>query len=299
MSLADLLRLAIQLLDTELFELAGTTVTPLTLLTVATIVGVSFYLSSMFQRLVGHSLRSRGVEDEGTVGVLQRLLHYAVIVVGLGVALQTVGIKLGALFAAGAVFAVGIGFAMQNIAQNFVSGIILLVERSIKPGDVLRVEGRMVRVKRMNIRSTIVRTRDGEDLIVPNALLVQGTVTNATLRRNAYRVRARVGVHYGSDMRQVRATLEQVPQQLSWRLAGHPRYEPRVLLLDFADSAVTWELAVWTDDPWDERAALSSLREAIWNAFKDMGITIAFPQVDLHLDSPVVEALRSGPRLAG
>jgi small-conductance mechanosensitive channel len=295
-SLANLASGADKVLNTGLLEVAGTDITLATLLVFAAIIMVTFKTSSVLQRVLAMWFRKRGVDAEGTLGVMQRLLHYTVIAVGLGVGLQTIGIKLGALFAAGAVFAVGIGFAMQNIAQNFVSGFILLLERSIKPGDVLTVDGRVVKVVRMNIRSTIVRTRDGEDLIVPNANLVQSTVTNQTLEDKRVRLRARVGVHYDSDMALVRRSLERVAEGLDWRSMAQ---DPQVLMLGFGASSVDWELSLWTERPWDSRRDLSRLHEAIWDGLKQDGVAIAYPQLDLHLDAPVVKALGATPRLVG
>jgi len=295
-SFNDIVSGADMVLNSGLLEVAGTTITLATLLVFGIIVLLTFKASSVLQRLLGLWFHKRGVESEGTLGVMQRLLHYTVIVVGLGIGLQTVGIKLGALFAAGAVFAVGVGFAMQNIAQNFVSGFILLLERSIKPGDVLIVDGRMVKVRHMNLRSTIVRTRDGEDLIVPNANLVQTTVNNHTLEDRRIRLRATVGVHYDSDMAQVREVLERALQTLPWRSQAH---DPQVFLTAFGSSSVDWELAVWSDDPWQSRRDLSRLYEAIWDALRQQGITIAYPQLDLHLDPPVIEAMGATPKLVG
>ncbi len=293
-SLRDLASGADIVLNTGLLEVAGTSITLATLLVFGLIVLLTFKASGMLQRLLAMWFRKRGVDSEGTLGVMQRLLHYTVIVVGLGIGLQTVGIKLGALFAAGAVFAVGIGFAMQNIAQNFVSGIILLLERTIEPGDVLTVEGRVVRVVRMNIRSTIVRNRDGEELIVPNTILVQSTVTNQTLGDKLVRIRATVGVSYDSDMVAVRRCLEAMATAQPWRSMHE---EPLVLMTGFGASSVDWEICVWTQDPWASRRDKSRLLEATWNALRASGITIAYPQLDLHLDPPVIEAL--GPKLVG
>jgi small-conductance mechanosensitive channel len=211
------------------------------------------------------------------------------------VALQTAGIELGALFAAGAVFAVGLGFAMQNIAQNFVSGVILLVERSIKPGDVLSLQDETVRVIQMGIRATLVRTLDEEIMIVPNSSLVQSTVKNYTIKDSLFRVRVTVGVEYGSDMARVRKTLEAASQQMDFREANH---EPVVLMDDFADSSVNWEVSIWIADPWTARRIRSHMREAIWTAFKQAQIVIAFPQLDVHFDTPINEAAQGVTRAA-
>lgn len=271
-----------RLLNTPLFTIARTSVTLLTLVTFAVVVLVTFYLSRLAQRGTVRAFRLRGVADEGTSAVAARLASYAVLLVGLGMAAQTIGINLGALFAAGAVFAVALGFAVQNVGQNFVSGVLLLTERTIKPGDVLEVEGRVVRVTRMGMRATVARTRDEEDLIIPNATLVQNTVTNYTLRDTVYRLRTTVGVSYDSDVDAVMQVLLEAARAFPDRLSTQ---EPRVLLTDFGDSALMFEVLVWVHDPWRARALKSELNQSIWKTLKRSGITIPFPQRDLHLVS--------------
>ena len=272
----------------QLFTIGDTPVTVATLTTgIAVIVG-AYILSLLLQAAMRRGLASRGLTVDGSAGVLVRLLHYLLLLTGVAVALHTAGIELAALFAAGALFAVGIGFAMQNITQNFVSGIILMIERSIKPGDVLEVESRVVRVLVMGIRSTLVRTRDDEELIVPNSALAQSTVKNLTLKDSLYRLRIGVGVTYGSDLALVRSTLEQVGEAFEGRNRDKP---PVVLLTDFGSSSVDYELSIWTNEPWKARIDCSRLREAIWWAFKEKRITIAFPQVDVHFDPPVTASL--------
>jgi small-conductance mechanosensitive channel len=276
-----------ELLDFTLFTLSGTPVTPATVITAVVIMFVTWWISRGLQRAIGRALKHRAVA-EGSITVITRLVHYAVIFVGIGIALDTIGFSLGALFAAGAVFAVGIGFAMQNIAQNFMSGVILLVERSIKPNDVLEVEGKVVRVVRMGIRTTIARTRDDEELIIPNSLLVQGTVKNYTLQDSIFRLRALVGVVYKSDMHLVLESLTRVANEQPWRSA---RREPRVLMTNFGNSSVNFDVSVWMDDPWEGPMALSELHQAIWWALKDADVTIAFPQLDVHLDQDVTDPI--------
>jgi potassium-dependent mechanosensitive channel len=206
----------------------------------------------------------------------------------VALALQSAGIKLTAVFAAGAVFAVGFGFAMQNIAQNFVSGVILLIERTIKPGDVLEIGGSIVKVMKMSIRATIVRTLDDEDIIVPNSTLVQSNVKNYTLEDNLYRVKVVVGVAYESDLKLVREVLEKTTADVPWRDRAYP---PRVLLVNFGASSVDYETSAWMHDPFNYRIASSDLREAIWWAFKRANITIAFPQVDVHFPQALAQTL--------
>ncbi len=276
-------------LAVELFRIGNTPVNPASLFVALFVVLLSWLASAAVRYLLRSSLRRRGVSyDEGGVWVAERLFHYLVLLTGLLVALNTVGVKLEGLFAAGAVFAVGVGFAMQNIVQNFVSGVILLIERSIQPGDVIEVNSQMVRVQEMGIRATLVRTLDDENMIVPNSILVQSTVKNYTYKDDVYRLRITVGVHYDSDLMAVRATLEKAAAASEFRLESHA---PRILLLGFGASSVDYEISVWIDDPWNHRVLASRLRENIWRGLKSAGIVIAFPQLDVHLDAPVAKGL--------
>jgi small-conductance mechanosensitive channel len=273
-------------LAVHLFNIAGTSITLSSLLVFAVIVVVFYLVSRLLQRVLGRILGTMGVRKAGTSVALKRLVHYAVLVIGLGIALQTVGIQTQALFTAGAVFVVAIGFAMQNTVQNFVSGFILLLERMIQPGDVLEVEGNLVRITEMGIRSTIARTHNEEDIIIPNSILVQSTVKNYTMKDSLHRLETRVGVSYESDMRQVLDVLRRVAQDVPWR---KKEKEPLVLIAEFGDSAVYIRLLVWVDDPW--MAPTSDLNERIWWALKEAKIVIPYPQRDVHLDAGVVEAV--------
>ena len=278
-----------EVLRIELFELAGTPVSLATLVTLGAVLLAFLWVSWLLRRGLAAFMRRREVSDAGTVAVISRLLHYALLVMGLSIGLHTIGVNLSALFAAGALFAVALGFAMQNVVENFVSGVIVLVERAIKPGDVLEVEGQMVRVQDLGIRATIVRTLDDEDLVIPNSVLVQGTVKNYTLRDLLYRVRVLVGVEYASDLDVVRETLEEVAERFKNRSEER---KPVVLLSDFGSSSIDYEVSVWIEDAWNVRRIASQLRESIWRAFQKAGITIAFPQLDVHFDRPALEALR-------
>ena len=269
------------LLNRTLFRLAGTEVTLARLVTFGLILLVSLWISGILQRITERWFRARGVEEPGTIATTKRLLHYGVVLVGLGVGLQTIGINLGALFAAGAVVAVAIGFAMQNILQNFVSGVILLAERSITESDVLEVDGRIVRVMRMGTRATVARTRDEEEIIIPNSSLVQSSVTNYTLGDSLYRVRAQVGVAYSSDMEEVMTVLRRAGASVPNRVQEKG---PVILLIEFGDSSVVFETSIWAEDPWSARVTRSDLNLAVWRQLKEAGITIAFPQVDVHFD---------------
>lgn len=277
-------------LQVKLFEIGGTPISVATIVTVLGILTLTLVASHVLQRATVQAFRLKGARQEGTVRAVTRLVHYITLLIGFGVAIQTMGINLGALFAAGAIFAVGLGFAMQSIAQNFVSGVILLVERSIKPGDVVTVTDQIVKVTKMGIRATIVETRDGENLIVPNSVLIQSTVKNFTMGDEKFRVRIAVGVSYSSDMERVKAGLQEVAAALTakWDVKDE---KPLVAMTAFGDSSVTFEIGVWMHNPWEHRIATGELHEAVWAKFKELGVVIAFPQLDLHVDERVVQAL--------
>ena len=287
MSWSEILRYTGVVLNTKLFAVGSTQVTVATALTSLSIMLLTVWLSRVVRSSVERRMQRR-TAGEGAISVLSSLLHYAILVIGFGIALQTAGINLTALFAAGAIFAVGLGFAMQNIAQNFVSGVILLAERSIKPGDIVEADGRVVRVMSMGIRATIVQARDGETLILPNSSLVQASVTNFTLA-GWYRLRLMVGVVYSADMKRVFEALRRVADEVTDRNCPHA---PDVFMTEFGNNSVNFEVAVWMVDPWRLRSAQSRLAQAIWWALAEEKITIAFPQLDLHLDPEVVDSLR-------
>jgi len=290
MPLQDTLEQVFPFLDLPLFHVGGTTVTVATLLTVGLVILFTFLTTALVRRWLSRVAARRDVQRAGSIAVTERLVHYGILFVGFGIALRTLGIDLTALFAAGALFAVAIGFAMQNIASNFVSGVILLFERTIKPGDIVEVDGRLMAIREMGIRSTIARALNEEDLIIPNSLLVQSTVKNYTLRDTLYRLDANVGVTYGSDMNRVKETLARAAATVPWRSTQR---EAAILMREFGSSSVEFMVSVWTEDPWSLRQQRADLNETIWWALKDAGITIAFPQLDVHLDPAVERALHS------
>ncbi len=293
MPFTELLRLVGRVIKYPIFTIQGQAITPMDLATFAIVVVATLLVSRVLTRSALKALSRRGVDDSGTHMIARRLIHYAVLAVGLGTAVNNLGVNLSAVLAAGAVLGVGLGFAFQSVAQNFVSGLLLLFERSIRPGDVLEVEGRVVRVEDLGIRSTVARTRDDEQLIIPNSTLAQSTVVNFTMNDVLFRIRIVVGVTYDSDMRIVREALERTARARPWRVAAR---EPLVLMIGFGSSSVDFEISVWTDDPWGARSLASELHESVWWELKKEGIVIAFPQLDVHLSSRVEESIARLPR---
>ena len=281
-------------LSLPLFEIGGTPVNGLTLLSAGVVVLLSMLLARLLRNLVeGMTFDRLEAQQRSNLRVTIRLFQYVVVGVGVLVALNMIGIRLTALFTAGALLAVAAGFAMQNVTANFVSGLILLLERSIKPGDVIEVDGQLIEIRHMAIRATIGRTLGEEDLIIPSSNLVQSVVKNYTLRDSLTRIRATVGVTYDSDMRLVRETLEQTIRDLPWR---SQEKNPVVFMKQFGESSVDFEVSVWFTDPWRRQQRNSDLHEAVWWALQEAGVTIAYPQLDVHLDPRRIGAKEAAPR---
>lgn len=275
------------------FTIGGSEVTVADLFVVVAILVIAFLFSRIVRQGLDRIMRRRGVDDEGTIAITLRIVHYVVVVLGLLTAVGQVGINLSALFAAGAVFAVGIGFALQGLTVNFVSGVILLFERSIKPGDIVEVDGYVARVLKLGIRTTLCRNRDDEEILVPNSHLVDSTVKNFTLHDSILRLRGTVGVAYESDVARVMEVLDTMADGLEWRLRDRT---PVVLLTGFGASSIDFEVSVWTADPWQAPRFRSELLQGIWFALKEAEITIAFPQLDVHFDASITEAASGLPR---
>jgi potassium-dependent mechanosensitive channel len=270
-----------QVLQLKLFDLNGKPVSPFTVLLFLVMSLGAIWVSRLAKMATQRALAMRPKVDRGTARVIARLVQYVVLGVGIAMAIENLGFDLAALFAAGAFLAVGVGIAMQGVTQNFVAGVSLLLERTIKPDDILMVDGRVVRITQLGVRAAVARTRDEEDLIIPNSLLAQQIVTNYTLHDSLYRLRTTVGVAYESDIDLVFRVLHEVGLASPDRDATH---DPRVLLTDFGDSSINFDVSIWIADSWGAPRAKSRLNHDIWRAFRDHGITIAFPQLDVHLN---------------
>ena len=295
MSFQDVMREISEFLATPLYTIGETQGTVGTALTVVLIVLATWWFARLLSKTIMRAFERGGAVDKEAVRPYARFAKACVLLIGLGVAFNTLGFRLTAIFAAGGLFAVAIGFAMKNVAENFVSGLIMRLERSIKRGDILKVEGQVVTVKDVGIRFTLATNRDNEDLLIPNSILVQSMVTNRTLSDGLFRLRAPVGVVYSSDMQQVKETLMTAATGLTCR---SDKVGPVVIMRAFGSSSVDFEVSVWLEDPWNIGLYISELNEAIWWSLKEAGIVIAFPQLDVHLDKPVVESLQ-GLRRAG
>ena len=236
------------------------------------------------------------VLDRGSRDAIVTLIGYVGFVIALLVALQMAEVDLTGLAWISAALAFGIGFGMQEIASNFVSGLILLFERPVRAGDFVTIGDTQGFVRSIRIRATEIETLDNRNVLVPNSELVSGRVTNWVLRDTYGRVLVNVGVAYGSDVEKVRDILERVARDHQEVITDGSAPAPRALFMGFGDSSLDFELRVRVRHIERRYSILSDLNFAIDGAFREAGITIPFPQRDLHIITPSEQTLsKSAP----
>ncbi|MFL5507133.1 MAG: mechanosensitive ion channel domain-containing protein [Gemmatimonadales bacterium] len=216
------------------------------------------------------------------------LLRYALIAIAFLVALAAVGINAGNLAILGGALGVGIGFGLQNIVNNFISGLLLAFERPVGIGDTVQVGPNTGEVREIGIRASIIRTVEGAEVIVPNSELITQDVINWTRSGTRRRIDIPIGVAYGNDPAKVIDLLTDVALQHA-DVRGNPK--PFTLFLGFGDNSLDFSVRAWTDSP-DWPVVRSDIAVAISAVLRDAGIEIPFPQRDLHLRSVDVELLK-------
>jgi small-conductance mechanosensitive channel len=264
----------------KLFTIGETEVSLLTIIVMAVVVYVSAKLSKLVRNYFNNSVFPRFKIEPGLQFSLSKLIGYAIIAIGVFIALQGLGIRLAALTVFAGVLGVGIGFGMQNITANFVSGVAILFERPIKEGDMVRFGTTVGIVQKISLRASIIRTIYNEHLIVPNTQFINSTVENMSHSDLKLRVHVDVGVAYGTDPRLVQDALLEAAR-LTENVLDNP--EPDVLFKQFGDSSLNFELRAWISDPQYRLRVESDLHFAIVDQFKERGITIPFPQRDVYI----------------
>jgi small-conductance mechanosensitive channel len=270
----------VKLFKTELIRISGTPITPVTVFFFLGTIIVAALLGRLVRQMIRRFfVRRDGAANEGLAYALGRIAQYLIFVVGFLMALENLGISLATLAAFGAVLTVGIGFGLQNIAQNFISGLILLIERPVQKGDVVVVSDNLGTVEEIAMRATRIVTRDGVTIIVPNSEFITAKVVNRSAPTPICRVKVEVGVAYGSDTDRVRQTLLELARSHD-KVLAEPA--PVVLLRSFGASALEFEMLLWLPEPLLELSVTSDLRFAIDAKFRELGIEIPFPQQVVH-----------------
>jgi len=243
----------------------------------------AFLISQFVRFALEEDVYPRLPMGRGLPYAVSNLLHYVILLVGFTVAIGALGVDLNRMTLLTGALGVGVGFGLQTIVNNFVSGIILLVERPIQVGDAIQMADLDGEVRRIGIRSTTVHTWRGAEVIVPNATLISGNLTNWTLSDRTRRLELPIGVAYGTDPDRVIVLLTETAASVPGVL-GNPA--PAAFFQGFGDSALNFELRAWTDHFEEWGSIRSHIAVAVNNRLKAEGIEIPFPQRDVNLHYP-------------
>ncbi len=269
-----------ELLEFHLITIGEKSITPFDIVWVAGIfIGARLLVMAM-SSFLKRSLSSRGWVDKSKQYTMIKLIKYLVYTLAIITSIDSLGFDLNVLLASSAALFVGIGLGLQAVFNDMICGLILLFEGVVKKGDLVEMSGTVGRVEQLDIRTSKIRTRDGIMLIVPNSKLVTSEVINWSHSDRNTRFKITVGVAYGSDTKLVKEILMKCA-------TNHPdvysEIDPLVRFEDFGDSALVFELFFWANKTWEIEMVKSDLRFQIDQSFRDAGVSIPFPQRDVHL----------------
>lgn len=250
-----------------------------------------FLMFRMVAKVLGYAIREglkRHGQSEGGAAAVAQIVRYIIVFLGVAVALNTIGVNVNALIAGSAGLLVGVGLGLQNVTSNFVSGLVVLIERPVKKGDEIQIGEVSGTVVEVGLRATRMVTRDEVTMIIPNMELISTRVVNQSVPSTRLRMRVKVGVAYESDVELVRETLLAVAHEHPTVLEDPP---PAVRLEGFAESCLDFALLCWIPEAVLDDEISSDLRFAVLRAFREKGITIPFPQRDLHIVSDSTKKL--------
>ena len=215
--------------------------------------------------------------------LLTKIFKFVIYTGVILITMSSLGIDLTALAVVGGAVGVGVGFGLQKVVSNFISGIIILLDKSVKPGDVIEIDNVYGEIKSIGLRYISVLTLDGKEYIIPNEDLITKKVINWSYSNNLVRTSVSIGVSYNSDINKAMELLEKAIQDID-RILNKPK--PKIFLNEFADSSVNLEIKFWIKDPENGINNIKSeVNKRIWNLFKDNNIEIPFPQQDIHFKS--------------
>ena len=281
----------IKIFSYPLVRIGDTTVTPSNIFIFIIIISVGLLVSKVYKSSV-FKLNKKYNINHSTITILANLGYYIILILFLLFALRSVGLDLSSFAVIAGALSVGIGFGLQNIVSNFISGIILMFEKSIKIGDYIQIdEDTRGEVVDISMRSTIIKTNDNINLIIPNQSFIQNNVINWTLGDDIVRFRVPFGVAYGNDIDEVEKVVLKALEEsdISYVKRDGDMYDTRVVFEEMADSSLNFELFVWVkgEDARKPRRTKSIFLKMIYKALNESSITIPFPQQDIYLKSAV------------
>ena len=273
----------INFLDVTTFTIGGNTVSILAIITgVATMV-VLLWLAVFVSSLIETKLRQSSNVTPSARVLLSKLSRIVLVVFAFLFAISSMGIDLTALAVFGGAIGVGLGFGLQKVVSNFISGVILLLDKSIKPGDVIEISGTYGRINKLAARYTSVISRDGREHLVPNEDIITQPVVNWTFSDSKVRRHLPVNVSYNCDIEKAMALMLKAADD-SARVIKNP--EPKVLIKGFGDNGIDLELRMWIRDSENGVSNIASeVYLDIWHKFNDGGIEFPYPQRDIHIVS--------------
>ena len=273
----------LEVLDSMSITLGAVRLTPLVIIKAGLSLWISLWLAKVFVTFLDRQLKGSKKVTPAMRVLTVKLLHLALITVAILITVSAVGIDLTALAIFSGALGVGLGFGLQKIFSNLVSGVILLMDHSIKPGDVITVGQTFGWIDHLGARYVSVITRDGIEHLIPNEILITERVENWSYSDNLVRLRIPIGISYKADVRLAMKLCVEAAS-ITPRILSNP--EPRCLLKGFGDSSVDLELRLWIDDPTNGRGnVLSEVLLGVWDRFHEHGVEIPYPQRDLHLRS--------------
>ena len=274
------------MLNDAAVDIGDTRISALQVITSLFVAIVGLWIGRIAGNAAQSSLRGSSSLNPSMAGLLGQVAKIGFMGLAIIFAMQAVGIDLSALAIFSGALGVGIGFGLQSIFSNFISGIIILLERSVKVGDFIELQSGVTGVvNEINIRSTLVTTNDNVDILVPNEEFIKAQSINWTLREAKRRMHIKFGVAYGTDKELVRTAGLEAAAAVEWTFDDGKTRAPQVWLVNFGDSSLDFELVVWLKDDAVKRPAkaLADYNWAIHTALERHGIEIPFPQRDLHL----------------
>ncbi len=269
-----------EILEYKLLEFDDHPITIMSIISVILIFLVAFLLVRVFSFGIKKALTKKNEEEQGKYYTLLKLIKYFILTIAVVMALEAIGMNITILLAGSAALLVGIGLGLQGIFNDIVSGFVILFEGNIQVGDIIEVDKLVAKVKQIDIRTSKLYTRDGNYIIMPNSKITGNNMMNWSHQNRVSRFKLKVGVAYGSDTALVKRLLEESAKKHS-SVVNTP--DILVRFDDFGDSALIFELLFWARQSWKVENVKSDIRFAIDKAFRENGVTIPFPQRDLHL----------------